>query len=323
MSKSPATAPKALITGGAGFIGSHLAQELCSRGASVIIVDNFATGSTANLAWSNSRAALEVVEGCVSDEALMRRLVQGCEWVFHQAAVVSVPQSIEAPLESHRINLDASLCLLLAARDAGVQRMVLASSAAVYGDSPAPLKSESDPILPLSPYGLQKYGSERYAQLFHSLYGLPTVALRYFNVFGPRQSFNSPYSGVIARFCTEMLAGRAPTLFGDGLQSRDFAPVSTVVAANLAAVTQPAEKVGGEVFNVAGGQSVSLLDLVAEINAQTGQQLQPLHQPTRLGDIRHSSACLAKSRNQLEFNPVEDWREGLRRTLDFYRSQLA
>lgn len=318
---SPAvSSPKALITGGAGFIGSHLAQELCQRGAKVVVLDNFASGNRGNLDWAGAGSGLELVEGCVSDAALLRRLLPGCEWVFHQAAVVSVPQSIQDPLLSHRINLQASLDLLLAARDSGAKRVVFASSAAVYGESASEVKTEADAVAPVSPYGLQKYASERYAQLFHSLYGLPTVALRYFNVFGPRQSFDSPYSGVIARFCTEMLAGRSPTIFGDGLQSRDFAPVSTVVAANLAAVTQPISAVAGEVFNVAGGNSVTLLDLVTEINAQTSQQLRPKHEAARNGDIRHSKACLQKTSQVLGLSPCADWREGLRATLEFYRS---
>jgi UDP-glucose 4-epimerase len=321
MSKPPASSPKALITGGAGFIGSHLAQALCAMGARVVIVDNFASGSSANLTWASAGSSLEVVEGCVTHNKLIDRHVADCDWVFHQAAVVSVPHSIDDPAGSHHINLDASLQLLLSAKRAGVKRVVLASSAAVYGDGASEQKRESDPVAPLSPYGLQKYASERYAQLFHQLYGLPTVALRYFNVFGPRQSFNSPYSGVIARFCTEMLEGRAPTLFGDGLQSRDFAPVSCVVAANLAAATQPVEKVAGEVFNVAGGESVSLLDLVAEINRQTGQSLQPVHEPARRGDIRHSRACMDKAKAQLGLAEQECWREGLRLTLDHYRLQ--
>jgi UDP-glucose 4-epimerase len=212
---------KALVTGAAGFIGSHLAEALCRQGAAVMALDNLSTGSLANLAWRRPGDALEFVQGDAGDTTLMCKLVAGCDWIFHEAAVASVPQSVDQPLATNRDNLDATLQLLVLARDAGVKRFVFASSSAVYGDSPVSPKVESMAVAPISPYGLQKYAAERYAQLFHQLYGLPTVSLRYFNVFGPRQAFNSPYSGVIARFCTDMLAGRAPTVLGDGRQSRD------------------------------------------------------------------------------------------------------
>ncbi|MCX6853535.1 MAG: NAD-dependent epimerase/dehydratase family protein [Verrucomicrobia bacterium] len=311
---------KALVTGGAGFIGSHIAQELCARGAKVVILDDLSTGNAeANLAWAKASDQIEFVKGCVCNDALVTKLVQGCDWVFHEAAIASVPQSVAQPVESHQINLDASLKLLVAARDAKVKRFMFASSAAIYGDAVTPLKSESDPVLPLTPYGLQKYGSERYGQMFHHLYGLETVSLRYFNVFGPRQSFTSAYSGVIAKFCTLMLEGKAPTIFGDGLQSRDFAYIENVVAANLLAAEQPAENVAGRVFNIAGGVSVSLLDLVEELNQITGQSLVPTHQPARTGDIRDSAADLSFARSHLRYNPQISWQEGLKHTLNFYR----
>lgn len=310
---------KALITGGAGFIGSHIAQGLCQRGAKVVVLDDLSTGDVANLDWLGQGDCVEFVKGCVTDTALIQKLIQGCQWVFHEAAIASVPQSVAQPAESNAVNLEASLKLLIAARDAGVERFMFASSAAIYGDTSAPLKQESDPVLPLTPYGLQKYASERYGQMFHQLYGLETVALRYFNVFGPRQSFTSPYSGVIAKFCTVMLAGQAPLIFGDGLQSRDFAYIDNVVAANLLAAEQPAAKVAGRVFNVAGGTSVTLLDLAAELNQLTGQELQPQHQPARCGDIRDSAADLSVSRRDLGYSPQVSWQEGLRHTLNFYR----
>lgn len=311
---------KALVTGGAGFIGGHIAQALVARGAKVIVLDDLSTGDTANLAWAGGNDSLEFVKGCVSDSALVKKLVQGCDWVFHEGAIASVPQSVAQPVESSQVNLEASLGLLVAARDAKVKRFMFASSAAIYGDTEAPLKHESDPVLPLTPYGLQKYASERYGQMFYQLYGLETVALRYFNVFGPRQSFNSPYSGVIARFCTLMLRSETPTIFGDGLQSRDFAYIDNVVAANLLAAERPAENVAGRVFNIAGGVSVTLLDLIAELNKLTGQSIVPKHEPGRSGDIRHSAADLTASRADLAYEPQVTWQEGLKHTLDFYRA---
>lgn len=311
---------QAFITGGAGFIGSHIAQSLCAKGAKVTVLDDLSTGdAAANLAWAGQGDQVEFVQGCVCDTALVTKLVKGCDWVFHQAAIASVPQSVAQPVESNAVNQEATLQLLVAARDAGVKRFMFASSAAIYGDTAKPLKQESDPVLPITPYGLQKYGGERYGQLFHQLYGLETVALRYFNVFGPRQSFTSPYSGVIAKFCTMMLKGEAPTIFGDGLQSRDFAYIDNVVAANLLAAEQPSEKVAGRVFNIAGGVSVTLLDLVEELNRLTGQSLQPQHQPAREGDIRDSAADLTVSRRDLGYNPQVSWQAGLKHTLDFYR----
>ncbi|WP_170266535.1 NAD-dependent epimerase/dehydratase family protein [Brevifollis gellanilyticus] len=310
---------KALVTGGAGFIGGHIAQALVARGAKVVVLDDLSTGDPVNLAWAGGSNSVEFVKGCVSDSALVKKLVQGCDWVFHEGAIASVPQSVAQPVESSQVNLDASLGLLVAARDAKVKRFMFASSAAIYGDTEAPLKHESDPVLPLTPYGLQKYASERYGQMFHQLYGLETVALRYFNVFGPRQSFNSPYSGVIARFCTLMLRGEPPTIFGDGLQSRDFAYIDNVVAANLLAAERPAENVAGRVFNIAGGTSVTLLDLIAELNKLTGQSIVPKHEPGRCGDIRHSAADLTASRTDLAYEPQVTWQEGLKHTLDFYR----
>lgn len=310
---------KALVTGGAGFIGGHIAQALVQRGARVIVLDDLSTGDKVNLGWAGANDSVEFVQGCVSDTALVQKLVQGCDWVYHEGAIASVPQSVAQPVDSNRVNLEASLGLLVAARDAKVRRFMFASSAAIYGDTEAPLKHESDPVLPQTPYGLQKYGSERYGQMFHQLYGLETVALRYFNVFGPRQSFNSPYSGVIARFCTMMLRGETPTIFGDGLQSRDFAYIDNVVAANLLAAERPADKVAGRVFNIAGGTSVTLLDLVAELNRLTGQSIVAKHEPGRSGDIRHSAADLTASRADLAYEPQVTWQEGLRHTLDFYR----
>jgi UDP-glucose 4-epimerase len=302
---------KALVTGGAGFIGSHLAEALCRRGAKVTVLDNLSLGNVANLAWRGNGDALEFVEGDVANEALVKQLIAGCDWVFHEAAMPSVPVSVAKPIETNTQNLDATLRLLVLARDAGVKRFLFASSSSIYGDVDVPAKHEGLPPSPLSPYALQKYGAEKYGQLFHQLYGLPTVSLRYFNVFGPRQAFNSPYSGVIAKFCTGMLAGKAPVIFGDGLQARDFTFIANVVRANLLAAEAP---------NVAGGQSISLLQLVAELNRLTGQSLAPQFEPTRVGDVRSSMADISAAQRELGYQSEVSWEEGLRRTLEFYRS---
>ena len=314
---------KALITGGAGFIGSHLAEALCRRGATVVALDDLSGSSLANLAWRQPGDALEFVQGDAGDETLLKKILPGCDWVFHEAALPSVPRSVAEPVQSNAQNLDASLQLLVAARDAKVKRFLFASSSAIYGDSEVSPKHEGLPPQPLSPYGLQKYAAEKYGQMFHQLYGLETIGLRYFNVFGPRQAFDSPYAGVIARFCTALLAGNAPVIFGDGRQSRDFTYVENVVAANLLAVEAPAAKVAGQVFNVAGGQSVSLRQLVEELNRLLEKTIAPLFEPARAGDIRHSLADITAIRAALGFEPKVTWQEGLRRTLDFYRTTGA
>jgi nucleoside-diphosphate-sugar epimerase len=311
---------KALVTGGAGFIGSHIAEALCRRGVKVVVLDNLSLGAVANLAWKRNGDDLEFVQGEVSDEKLTKQLMAGCDWVFHEAAMPSVPRSVAEPIKSNIENLDAALQMLVLARDAGVKRFLFASSSAIYGDSPSASKHEQLPPNPLSPYALQKYGAEKYGQLFHQLYGLTTVSLRYFNVFGPRQAFDSPYSGVIAKFCTIMLAGKQPLIYGDGLQSRDFTYIDNVVAANLAAADAPAEKVAGRVFNIAGGQSISLLQLVAELNRLTKQSLQPRFEPPRSGDVKTSQADVSAAQSALGYQSRVSWQEGLERTLDFYRA---
>jgi UDP-glucose 4-epimerase len=312
---------KALVTGGAGFIGSHIAEALCRRGASVIALDNLCLGSVENLAWKRAGDQLEFVQGDVTNCKVVSDLVRGCDWIFHEAALPSVPMSVEKPIETNQQNLDATLQLLVAARDAKVKRFMLASSSAIFGDSDAPVKRETDMPLPLSPYALQKYASERYAQMFYHLYGLETVSFRYFNVFGPRQSFDSPYSGVIAKFCTLMLAGKAPTIFGDGKQSRDFVSIRNVAEANLLAAEAPANMVAGRVFNIGTGTSINLLDLVDELNRQTGQNLKPNFGPARAGDVRSSQADISAARMQLRYEPKVTWQQGLEETLDFYRAK--
>lgn len=310
---------KALITGGAGFIGSHIAETLCRRGAEVVILDNLSLGNLDNLAWKQPGDRLEFVQGNIADEALLAKIMPGCDWVFHEGALPSVPRSVAQPLESNAENLDGTLKVLIAARDAGVKRFMFASSSSIYGDSDAPSKHESLPPNPLSPYALQKYASEKYCQLFHRLYGLETVGLRYFNVFGPRQAFDSPYSGVIAKYCTAMLKGERPLVFGDGLQARDFTYVDNAVSANLLAAEAPAEKVAGRFFNTAAGESISLLQLIAELNRLTGQSLEPEFHPPRVGDVRNSLADISAAREALGYEVLVGWQEGVARTLEFYR----
>lgn len=309
---------KCLVTGGAGFIGSHLAQALCERGARVVVLDNLSAGSLDNLQWTTDRHQLEFIQGDVNDDSLLRQCVSGCDWVFHEAAIASVPRSIAAPLESNRDNLEAALRLMVIARDAGVKRFLFASSSAIYGDGGAQPKRESMEPDPISPYALQKYAAEKYAQLFHRLYGLETVSLRYFNVFGPRQSVDSPYSGVIARFCTAMLRRQPPTVFGDGLQSRDFVYIDNVVQANLQAAEASADQVAGRFFNIAGGASVTLLDLIQAVNLFTQQSLPAQFLPARPGDVRYSAADISAARQAFGYAPQVNWQDGLRETLRFY-----
>jgi len=311
---------KTLVTGGAGFIGSHLAEALHRLGETVIVLDNLELGDVGNLQWGKGSSRMEFVEGDVRDAALVTRLVAGCDWVFHEAALPSVPRSVLEPLETNEQNVTGTLNMLIASRDAGVKRFLFASSSSIYGDTDAPLKHEGLPPNPMSPYALQKYTGERYCQLFHQLYGLPTVALRYFNVFGPRQRHDSPYSGVIARFCDAFLRGERPTIFGDGLQSRDFTYIENVIRANMLAAQAPVEKVAGRVLNIACGDSISLLQLAAELQTLTGQKLEPCFKPARVGDVRSSRADIRAIRESLIFETAVSFSEGLRHTLEFYRN---
>lgn len=314
---------KALVTGGAGFIGSHIAQTLCAQGAEVIVLDNLLLGTLRNLDWRSPGDRLDFVEGDISDEPLVRQLVASCDWVFHQGALPSVPRSVQDPWASHVPNIDGTLKMLIAARDAGVKRFLFASSSSIYGDVDAPYKHESLPPNPLSPYALQKYTGEKYGLLFHKLYGFPFVALRYFNVFGPRQAFDSPYSGVIAKFCTALLKGERPIVHGDGLQSRDFTFVANSVAANIAAASAPADAVAGRTFNIACGQSVTLLQLLADLNALTGQSIEPKFEAGRVGDVRSSLADINAAQAAFGYQPQVTWEEGLAQTLAFYQMDGA
>ena len=305
-----------LVTGGAGFIGSHLAEELVRRGQTVRVVDNLATGKRSNL---DRVPGVEFRLGDLADLAVAEQAVQGMEYVLHQAAIPSVPRSVKDPLTSHRANLDAVLNVLVASRDAGVRRVVFAGSSSEYGDTPTLPKREDMPANPLSPYALQKYAGVQYCRMFTRLYGLETVAIRYFNVFGPRQDPGSPYSGVISLFATALLAGTPPTIYGDGEQTRDFTYVANVVDGVLRACEAP--QAAGEVINVATGGRTSLKTLLRVMNEIAGTHLEAVHQAPRQGDVRDSQADIAKAAALLGYAPTVGFEEGLRRTLDWCRSQ--
>jgi UDP-glucose 4-epimerase len=310
---------RVLVTGGGGFIGSNLVESLLGRGDDVRVIDDFSTGRHANVAeaeaWAESGGGrFELVEGDIRELDLVRQVVEDREVVLHQAAIPSVARSVADPLTSHRVNLDGTLHLLLAARDAGVHRFVAASSSSLYGESPTLPKVETMPAAPISPYGLDKYAAESYLGLFTRLYGLQTVALRYFNVFGPRQDPGSEYSAVIPKFITRMADGSPPVIYGDGEQTRDFTYVENVVLANLLAAEAP-EEACGEAYNVACGDRISLLDLVDRVNAALGTELTPEHAEPRPGDIKHSLAGIEKIRDRLGFEVAVSFEEGLARTV--------
>jgi nucleoside-diphosphate-sugar epimerase len=306
----------ALVTGGAGFIGSHLADRLLAEGWRVRLLDDFSSGREANVAHLNGHA--EVLRGDLRDRMLLARALAGIEVVFHQGAVPSVPRSVAEPERTNDVNVTGTLAVLEASRKAGVRRVVFASSSSAYGDTPVLPKVESMPPCPLSPYALQKYAGERYCQLFHRLYGLETVALRYFNVYGPRQNPKSEYAAVIPRFATACLAGESPLVFGDGEQTRDFTFVGDAVAANLLAAD--AQRAPGEVMNVAGGRRVSLNELLREIRSLTGARVEARYQPARPGDVRDSLADLSRARELLGYEPKVDLRAGLARTIEHLES---
>jgi nucleoside-diphosphate-sugar epimerase len=307
-----------LVTGGAGFIGSHLAEELTRRGAAVRVVDSLITGKRANL---DHVKGVEFVEGDLADLSVAKRAVEGCTFVLHQAAIPSVPRSVEDPITSNRANIDSTLNILVAARDAGVKRVVYAGSSSAYGNAATLPKHEQMPTGPLSPYALQKLVGEQYMQLFTTLYGLETVTIRYFNVFGPRQDPSSAYSGVISVFISALADGRRPTIHGDGEQTRDFTYVANVVDGVLRACEAP--EASGEVINVATGGRISLNELFQTVRALTGSSLEPIYGPERAGDVRDSQADITKARELLGYTPTVTLEEGLKRTLEWYRASLS
>jgi UDP-glucose 4-epimerase len=303
-----------LVTGGAGFIGSHIVEELVRRGELVRVLDNLSTGRRENLLPFLDQ--VDLIEGDLGDLPAVRRAVEGVDYVLHQAALPSVPRSIDNPLNSHAANATGTLHLLIAAQQAGVRRVVYASSSSVYGDSPTLPKRESMSPQPKSPYAASKLAGEHYCHAFTRVHELETACLRYFNVFGPRQDPTSQYAAVIPLFITAMLQGVFPTVYGDGLQSRDFTYVGNVVHANLLAATAPG--VTGRVFNVACGQRHTLLDLIAVLNELLGTHITPLHTAPRPGDVRHSLADITAAQEALGYRVEADFKQGLRRTVKWY-----
>lgn len=305
-----------LVTGGAGFIGSHLATELVRRGHRVRVVDSLITGKRRNLAHLPQ---VEFLEGDLAQAGVAARAVDGMDYVLHQAAIPSVPRSVADPITSNQANIDASLNVLVAARDARVKRLVYAGSSSAYGDTPTLPKREDMPADPLSPYALQKLVAEQYCQMFTRLYGFETVTIRYFNVFGPRQDPGSPYSGVISLFSTALLEGRQPTIYGDGEQTRDFTFVANVVDGVLRACEAP--QAAGEVINVATGGRISLNELLRTMNRIVGTDITATYAPARTGDVRDSQADITKARKLLGYEPSVDLETGLRDTLTWCRSE--
>ena len=306
---------KYLVTGGAGFIGSHLSEELVRRGHTVRVADSLITGKRSNL---DHIPGVEFLEGDLADQAFAKKAVEGMEYVLHQAAIPSVPRSVKDPITSNRANVDATLNVLVAARDAGVKRLVFAGSSSAYGNTPTLPKHEEMPTNPLSPYALQKVVGEQYLQMFTRLYGLETVSIRYFNVFGPRQDPTSPYSGVISVFATALIENRSPKIYGDGEQTRDFTFVANVVDGVLRACEAPGAS--GEVINVATGGRISLNELFATMRELTGGTVDPTYLDARQGDVRDSQADISKAERILGYSPKVSFEEGLRQTLAWYRT---
>ncbi|HEY3295948.1 MAG TPA: SDR family oxidoreductase [bacterium] len=308
-----------LVTGGAGFIGSNLVEELLKRGHDVAVFDNFATGRKVNL--QPFMKDIELIEADLRDAAAVRAAMRGRHYVLHQGALPSVSRSVQDPVASNDVNVCGTLNVLLAARDEGVRRVVAASSSSVYGDTPTLPKIEQMPVLPMSPYAVSKLATEKYCAAFYKVYGFEAVALRYFNVFGPRQDPTSQYSAVIPLFITAVLKGKKPTIHGDGLQSRDFTFVANVIDANLRACYT--DGVGGEFFNVACGERYTLLDLLHTIGEITGMPAEANHEQGRAGDVRHSLADISKIKTAMGFEPLVKFRQGLEATVAFFSQELS
>ena len=305
---------RCLVTGGAGFIGSHLVQNLLARGCQVRVLDDLSTGHAVNLP---AGAKVEFMQGSITDAARIAEAIRDCHVVFHLAALPSVTKSVEDPLSSHQVTATGTVYVLDAARRAKVKRLVYAASSSAYGDQPGAVRTEDDLLIPLSPYAAAKLAGEHYCRAFTEVYGLETVRLRFFNVFGPRQDPKSPYTGVIALFVAAMSAGKQPNVFGDGLQTRDFVYVENVVQALLQAAVAPAAS--GNVYNIGNGQAVTVLDLVKHLNDLLGTKLPPVHAAPRAGDVRYSQADISRARRDLGYDPKVSFVEGLRRTLAWYK----
>lgn len=305
-----------VVTGGAGFIGSHLVERLLRDGEEVLLIDDFSSGTEANIQEFRGHPKLRVERESVTEPATLARLFKGAEFVFHHAAIPSVQKSLEHPMESNNANIGGTLAVMVAARQSNVRRVIYASSSSVYGDAEVLPKHEEMPARPLSPYALQKYSGEVYGQIFFDLFGTGFTALRYFNVFGPRQNPKSQYAAVIPRFITAMVKNEQPVIYGDGEQSRDFTYVDNVVEANIKA--SRSKNADGQVMNIALGERISLNQLVSTINDLLGTQLRPLYEPRRAGDVRHSQASIERSRRLISFTPVVDFKTGLQRSVQWY-----
>lgn len=310
---------KYLVTGGAGFIGSHLVEHLVEHGHEVVVLDDFSTGRLENL--SSVSGQIELIEGTVTDPAVCHAATRDVDFVLHHAAIASVAQSVEEPLVSHAVNVTGTINVLLAARDAHVRRVVLAGSTAVYGDTPHLPNHEDLLPRPLSPYAVGKLAAEEYCKAFRATYGFETVVLRYFNIFGPRQDPASQYSAAIPKFIVAALGGGSPRIYGDGEQTRDFVFVANVVVANMLACQAPSARAAGRVFNIGTGNAVSVNDLWRRVQEATGVRRAPTHVDPRPGEIRHSYAAIERATQDLGYTPSVDFAEGLRRTVQFYRSQ--
>ena len=310
---------KFLVTGGAGFIGSSICRKLVSQGCFVRVVDNLLTGKKSNLAEVIDK--IQFIEADMGDSEVAQSAVKDIDVVLHQGALPSVPLSVEDPASTHRHCVDATFTLLLAARDAGVKRFVYAASSSAYGDAPRSPKTEAMPARPLSPYAVGKLVGEYYCSVFSGVFGLETIALRYFNVFGPRQDPKSQYAAAVPAFVTGILKDKPPTIYGDGEQSRDFTYIDNVVSANLLAAG--AEQTNGEVINVACGQAVTVNEIIAMINKLLGKNVKPIYTDARAGDVKHSLADITAARNLIGFKPIVSFSEGLKLAIDWYRDNLA
>ena len=305
---------KILVTGGAGFIGSHIAAALVAQGDTVVVLDDMSTGHQRNL---DAIGTVEFVRGSVTDPDAIARAIEGCDYVYHEAALASVPRSIDDPVSSNEVNITGTLNVLVAAHHAKVKRLVYAASSSAYGDSDKLPKVESMPVNPKSPYAIAKLSGEQYVSVFASVYGMQTLSIRYFNVFGPRQDPDSPYAAVIPLFIDALLDGRPPTIHGDGEQSRDFTYVDNVVEANLKALTAP--KLSGEVVNVALGDRTSLNQLYGWLRDAIGTDLEPVYGPARAGDVKHSQADITRAQELLGYETKVSVADGLARTVEWYR----
>ncbi|MGB7345805.1 MAG: SDR family oxidoreductase [Pirellulaceae bacterium] len=318
---TPLKGKRCLVTGGAGFIGSTLVDALLSQGSTVRVLDNFSTGFETNLQHLVGSSKVEIVNGDAADSAVVGQVMKDIDFVFHHAAMASVPRSMREPALCHAWCTTSTVELLNASAAGKVQRFVLASTSAAYGDSPFVSKRETDPVGPLSPYAAAKLAAESYLQAFHRGFGLETVILRYFNVFGPRQDPQSEYSAVIPRFVSMILSGERPIIYGDGNQSRDFVYVQDVALANMLAATMP--NVAGGIFNIGRGERTTLLELLSTLSNILGKEIEPIHEPKRDGDVRDSLADITQARTRLQYEPTVNMDAGLRQSIDYYQSIVA